>query len=184
MTKQKKRVIKRKRTVRLYTDYPTDYDTVEFTDAKWTIPVPITMTSASIVGAKKGKPFNCILANAIMYFAAAFPDLFPHPVLYAYVQRSAVYLVTKRTKGKISHAVRYMHSFSTMTHTFDKITAAQFEVIFKGLGFTLNLNPGRPFRGGEATTDAEHDPPRASRYGRLRSLPCGVRYVGAADPAD
>jgi hypothetical protein len=140
------------------------------------------MTEVAIHEAKKGMPFECILAQAVMRYASLHPQLFPHAVLHAYVQRCAVYIVYKITKGKMSHAVRYMHGFSTMTKTFDSISKAQFESRFKGLGFLLNLNPGRVVRVGESTVGGNSNGNR-SRSDGSRSLKTCRGAAGRAKAA-
>lgn len=149
------------RTTRLYTDLVllpngkidqkrSSWDTVVFSDGTRHVSVPIGMTTGTIKVAQRGMPYECVLANDIRVFAKANPDAFPHPVIYVYVTRTAVYIADKKKDGRLSHAVRYMHAFSSMTKTFDTITKRQFIRRFAGQGFTLTLKPGRKYRGGES----------------------------------
>jgi hypothetical protein len=141
------------RYVRLYTDVVRDrYWKVSFSDGTKKIPVDILMTENSIGKNQRGIPFECVLAHGIEKFAKDHPGHFPHPVLHVYVTRSAVYIIDRFKDGQPSHAVRYMHAFARWTRTFDKMTKAQFLAKYDGVGFRLNLNPGRVYRVGEATT--------------------------------
>jgi hypothetical protein len=143
---------KKKRYVRLYTDVIRNrYWKVEFSDGAKTIPVSILMTTTSLACNKRGDPFECVLAHGIEDFVKLQPEKFPHPVLYAYVTRSAVYLIDRIKDGQPSHAVRYMHGFSKWTETFDMMTKAQFAAKYDGVGFVMNLSPGRKYRQGEST---------------------------------
>lgn len=146
-----KKAKKKPRTVRLYTSYAKKlYDTVKFSDGDRHIDVRVLLDKDLIESTNRGAPFECVLAYGTTAFAKAHPDAFPHPVIYVYVTRSAVYVVDKKKDGKISHAVRYMHRFSKMTETFDTITKQQFIRRFDGHGFVLKLSPGRKYRAGES----------------------------------
>ena len=142
---------KKLRYIRLYTNYAKKlYDKVPFADGDRHVDVRIMITKDSVDTTKRGSPFECVLARGIMAYVEQHPDAVPHAVLYAYVTRSAVYLVDKKKDGKISHAVRYMHGFSKMTEAFDMISREQFLKRFDGHGFVLKLRPGRKYRTGES----------------------------------
>lgn len=141
----------KKRTVKLYTDVVRKfYWKVPFADGAKVIPVNILMTKPSLTRTRRGVPFECVLATGIEDFAKRNPERFPHEVKFAYVTRSAVYLVDKFKDGQPSHAVRYMHSFTRLTQSFDRMTEEAFAKKYDGYGFVLNLLPGRKYRGGES----------------------------------
>jgi hypothetical protein len=173
---------KKLRYVRLYTDAVRGrYWKVSFSDGLKQIPVDIMMTEMSIVKDRRGIPFECVIAHGVEKFAKDHPDHFPHEVLHVYVTRTAVYIVDRYKDGQPSHAVRYMHSFSRWTHTFDKMTKAQFIAKYDGVGFRLNLNPGRVHRGGEATTGGNSNGARSRSDGSRSLIVCRGALKRAQD---
>jgi hypothetical protein len=128
----------------------SQWDTVRFTDGKAHHQVPITMTEDFLDGTKRGSTYECVLAKGVGTWAKDNPELLPHDCLYAYVTRTAVYIVNENKNGRPHHAYRYMHGFSKMTKTFDTITKAQFKKLYEGQGFVLTLKPGRKYRAGES----------------------------------
>jgi hypothetical protein len=126
------------------------WDKVKYSDGRVIIQVPISMTKDFLDGVKRGSTYECVLARGIKAWAKANPDELPHPFEYVEVTRTAIYVVDAYRNGRPSHAVRYMHGFSSMTKTFDVITKAQFKKRFEGHGFTLTLKPGRKYRAGES----------------------------------
>lgn len=141
-----------KRFKRLYTEYPDKYWRVPYHNGRGPILIPIGLNRATIRRCRRGIPFECVLADGIVAYAREHPEAFPHPVLYAYVERTAIYLVDRFKDGQPGHGVRYGHSFTKLTEYFDKISEKQFVNEYDGHGFTLTLLSGRKFRGGEATT--------------------------------
>lgn len=152
---------KKVRTTRMYSDViltadgaidqkKSRWDTVRFSDGKVRLEVPIHMTRNFLATVRRGSTYECVLAKGIMQWAKANPDLLPHLFMYVYVTRTAIYVVDEFRNGKPFHAVRYMHSFSHMTKTFDTITKVQFNKQFGDEGFTLVMKPGRKYREGES----------------------------------
>jgi hypothetical protein len=76
--------------------------------------------------AKRGEPWECWFAKAIMAFAKKQPNAFPHPVIHAYVIRSAIYIIDRVRDGHVSHAVRYHHDRGPLTRVFDLLSKRSF----------------------------------------------------------
>jgi hypothetical protein len=143
----------RKRThrTRLYIDVKNNiYWNLKVTIAKMTID-HILVRLAALEHAKRGYPWSCWLAEAIMDYAKEHPEAFPHKVLYAYVTASVVYLVDK-IDGQPTHAFKYKHNFSSIIMKFDGMTTAQQKKEFiesiGGEDLLLKLFPGRKRRFG------------------------------------
>lgn len=148
MAKKKKA---RVRYHRLYTDVVANrYWKVAFDDGVEHIDIEILMTKDSLAKNRRGVPFECVLATGTEEFAKANPKAFPHPVLNAYVTRSAIYLIDKYKDGQPYHAYRYMHGFTKWTQTFDSMTKEEFAKKYDGVGFVYSIHPGRKFRQGES----------------------------------
>jgi hypothetical protein len=158
---------KRKRTVRLYTDVNRNlFWTVPFVDAQQVVETPILFSKGLVCKANRGICYECVLARGIQDYADGNPGHFPHDVLHVYVQRSAIYIIDKYAKdrgGAPAHAVRYFHSFGSITHSFDKITKRQFLQQFNGHGFILRLRPAK--RGGPKGTERDIGRSRPGKIG-------------------
>ena len=133
---------------RLYTKWPEHYWTVPYSNAARPVAANILLTKAAAKVSKRGIPFECVLANGILAHAALNPTAFPHKVLYAYVERSQLFIVDRFSNGQPSHAWRYMHSFTKLTKAFDKMNGEEFTKKYDGFGFVLNMRPGRKPRDG------------------------------------
>lgn len=139
------------RSKRLYLDLAREiYWAILYSDGMGPIPVPVKLLRQTILRCKPGMPFECVLADAILVYLQAHPDVFPHPVLYVYVEKGAVYVVTKLKDGQPRYAVRFEHSFGHLANTFDVIGKEQFAKKFDGHGFTLNMLSARKSRAGES----------------------------------
>ena len=137
------------RWARLYTDVNRNrFIRVKFSDAKKPVDAWIKFSDELVADAKKGKPFECVLAMGTMQAVAENPNLFPHPVLYAHFLPRTVYLVDK-VNGQPIHAIRYQHDFSHLTYAFDKITKAEFTKRFGKGGLKLHLRPVKNKGGAE-----------------------------------
>lgn len=141
----------KKRFVRLYTDYVKGhYWKVQYSDGVDKILVDILMSTMTLTKNKRGFPFECVIAHGIEDYAKAHPECFPHPVLFAYVTKTAVYIVDRFKNGQPFHAWRYAHTFARMVNAFDRMTKEKFVERYNGTGFTLALSPGRKSRAGES----------------------------------
>ena len=150
--------MKKKSTTTLYVkigpkgkrDPESVYWTVPYSRGKGRVPVRIDHTKELIQTAKRGLPFECVIALGLNKFVKANPKTFPHGFKFAYVNPSTIYIVDEYKGGQPSHAWRYEHSFGKLAKTFDKITEEEFLKVYEGKGFILNLRPGRKYRGGES----------------------------------
>lgn len=119
------------RLVRLYLDAVRgDYFYTTFTDAKTVIDVPMPLKT--LAEARRGYPWECWLAASIQNFANKNPKAFPHKVLFVYVIRSTIYIVSRKKNGQPSHAVRYFHDFGPLTKAFDQMSRAAFVKYING----------------------------------------------------
>jgi hypothetical protein len=186
---QRRATAKRKRTARLYTDAKKGhYWKVPFDDAKVAIETIIQFSKALVCKAKQGICYECVLARGIQDFADANPDAFPHEVHHVYVTRTAIYIVDKFAKdrgGAPSHAIRYIHSFSNLTHSFDKISKAKFLEQYNGFGLHLLLRPAK--KGGrnpnrDRSSDVGRKRPgiQGSRGAMNRAIEAGIINLTAA----
>jgi hypothetical protein len=132
---------------RLYVDVPRDlYWNIPLTIGNKTIAVPLK--ASALRGAQRGYPWECWLACAIMDYAKQNPDAFPHPVLYAYVTTSAIFLIDK-IKGQPTHAVKYQHNFGPYIKKFDTLSRRAFLRWINGNSdLSLTIKPGRARRVG------------------------------------
>jgi hypothetical protein len=132
---------RRTRWTRLYNDVGRKlYWKVKFVDAKQRITIPIEVTHSLIKRSARGCPLECLIANGLQDFAAQHPDAFPHPVLYAYVIRKAIYLIT-RIEGVPTHAVRYFHDQAHNIESWDAKERQQLRTLI------VHLRPAKK-RGG------------------------------------
>jgi hypothetical protein len=134
--------------VKLYLDVEKDlFWNPMLTMGKANISVPVL--ASDIPRAKKGYPWACWLAEAIMRLAETNPKAFPHPVLYAYVIKTVAFIVNK-IDGQPTNAVKYAHNFGSLVDMFDKMSKADFVKFINGTDLVLKLSPGRERRIGES----------------------------------
>jgi len=72
-----------------------------------TKPVALNGTVAHAMAGKGGVSIGCHLSN----MAAANKSAFPHPVMYVSFTKTTALAITKITKGKPAHCVRYRHNY-------------------------------------------------------------------------
>jgi hypothetical protein len=111
--------------------------------------INVPVLASAISRSKSGYPWSCWLADAIMEFASETPKAFPHPVLYAYVIESVVFIITE-IAGQPSKSKKYTHNFGKIVDAFDVMTKAEFSEFVNGDALMLKLSPGR-VRVGEST---------------------------------
>ena len=140
---------KKTRSVKLYTRWPDRFLRVKFSDAKRAVDVVITADDfdAAVDDAKRGHPWECVLALGVLRAARRNPELFPHPVIHNHVNRRSFYAIDK-VNGQPTHSVRYQHDFSHLTYAFDTMTKAAFRKTFGQRGLRLRLRPVKK-RGGD-----------------------------------
>lgn len=178
---------KKRRPVRLYIDVVRDlYWSIVFTDAKHKIKVPVPVSVLKY--AKRGYPWECWLAYAIVSYIQANPTLFPEAVAkiakahktYVYVIRSAIYLISGYAKGQPSHAIRYFHDLGPLTKKFDRLPRSEFLKLVGDTDLTLTMRPAK--RGGQREPEEGRRP---SRNMHRNSVDGGTQTVsrGAFDRA-
>jgi hypothetical protein len=132
----------------LYWDVPTMIGTA-------TIP-NIPLTIAALRRAKRGYPWSCWAAEATQNYASAHPRAFPHPVLYVYVTKSAVFIFIKMRGAVPTLAVKYRHNLGQIPDRFDSMSRARFiREVKDNEDFIMNIQPGRPRRIGESRDGGE-----------------------------
>jgi hypothetical protein len=155
------------------------YDSVFYCDGKDIINVPVTIDAALVNGSRKANPWECLLQRALMLYARRYPGAFPHPMIDAYVIRSAIWIIVRVHPGgrAPSHCVRYFFHFKmpdgsgmNADETFDQLTKTEFLKRFNGGGFTLVLRPAVRRGGAEgpgARNERRHPNDDPSRKPRL-----------------
>lgn len=193
-TRKSKPKLKTMRNVKLYLDPkdPKKYLVIPLVyRGNKSIDVPIIMDNAHLKLGRKGKPFECILSNAIEEHAAVNPDAYPHQVLHAYVIKSAVYIISNLQNGQTIPAVgyHYLHNYRSFTDKFDMLTPRTFKRRFKDKHFTLLLYPAKTGGHSEKIPGRVHGNPgrgggklsthMASRGALLRAVKAGYDPLGA-----
>lgn len=104
------------------------YWPVKVRDARVSINIPHHVKN--VLQGKRGMSLACMRARDCM---DAGENIFGHPCLLAEWLDSVAYIVTKITKGKPSHAVRYRHTDLTQKQ-FDNGSITREEMIEQGFG--------------------------------------------------
>jgi hypothetical protein len=137
---------KHRKIVKMFTsDDCTDYVHAFFTEGRHNIDFDITLDNDMIMRSRQGTPWQCILARGTMAMARAHPSIFPHPVKFAYVIGSTIYILTHKPR-KIDQglrAVRYAHNFTKKLRKYDNLTKPQFLEMFGDQGVAIRLRPVR-----------------------------------------
>jgi hypothetical protein len=124
----------------------------------WMVPViigratipNIPLTIAALRRAKRGYPWSCWAAEAAKDHATEHPNAFPHPVLYVYVTKYAIFIFSKMNGAVPTLAVKYKHNLGQIPDRFDSMPRARFiREVKDDQDFIMNLQPGRPRRIGE-----------------------------------
>lgn len=154
-----------RRPVRLYTDVIKGmYWLVVFMDAKNRVEVPVTV--AALKNAKRGYPWECWLAQAIMKYIQENPSAFSEAITkianehktFVYVIRSTIYIIDRYKNGQPSHALRYFHDFGPLTRKFDRLSKVQFLELIGDKDLILMLRPAK--YGGHREPDIGRRPSR------------------------
>ena len=139
-----------------------------------------------IEASRRGVPWKCLLARAILAASERNPSLFPYPVRYAYVDGSLCYLFATlagrraRRSRQRPTCLCFRHNFTKQLRQFDQITKTQFIELFGEGGVEIRLRP--PVRR-QHNGDRDHGRPQPSR--RPSEREAGERrLVGARKRAD
>ena len=132
----------RKNTVRM----PTKKDGSEpvwaiWHNAKEQLEFSATFDEMLIIMSVRGWPWECVLAEIILFMYRKNHDIFPHPVVTAYVKESAVYIIDRKPTrfGQFLHAVRYEHNFTKWAQLFDCLSKEEFIANFNGVTVNITL---------------------------------------------
>lgn len=130
------------KTVRLYTkDDLSGWVFAEYIDARSNIEFSVTLDRHFVRTSRRGLPWECLLARAIVRAAAVDQTLFSHPVLHAYVIGGTVYVIDRYPQrgNQIVHTVRYTHNFTKRLRKFDKFSKRTFIKHFGDEGCVVRL---------------------------------------------
>jgi hypothetical protein len=137
---------RRNQMVRFYTqDDHSEWVWSKYIDARYPVEFIMHLDRLFVRASRRGIPWKCLLARAIMFAAQKDPSLFPHKVLFVYAIGSVVYIMIKRPEKSGEHylSVRYRHNFTKTLRQFDMITKAQFLELFGDTGVEIRLTPIR-----------------------------------------
>jgi hypothetical protein len=121
---------------------------IDYCNATDTIDVPIELARDFVERCKRGVPWECLLAAAIMQLARTQPEKFPCSVKTVYVIGRSAYIFTHKPVGKRSseryRALRFEHRFDGTLRKYDTYTMPQFLKEFEGKTKIVRLRPPRP----------------------------------------
>jgi hypothetical protein len=95
--------------------------------------------------AKRGKSADCMIYHEIMDKNKELESALGHPVLYCFVIKSSLYIVSKLAPGGMGVAmcIKYDHNQGQMLQDFDDYTKRTFLKKYSGKSTVLRLRPPR-----------------------------------------
>jgi hypothetical protein len=142
-------------------------------DARDAVSFSLVLDHYLIMTSDKGVPWNCLLARG----CKRHNNHFPHKVLEAYANGSALYVQTTSVNraGQVPTFIRYRHNFTRKLRKFDVFSRTQFLKLFGNVGVELELLPPRPASKASPRDRDRADAQPRPRQGQLPGLEKAVR---------
>lgn len=133
----------KRRFVKMYvTDDCSDWFYAQWVNAKDSVEFNLTVDRLFIQQSRRGMPWKCILSRGVFLAAERDPELFGHPVRFAYTIGSSLYILIRSSPKHAREyplAVRYRHNFTKMLRAFDTMSKQQFVEHFGEHGVDIRL---------------------------------------------